>query len=186
MKRCVSATSLVTSSRRSTVHRTFRGSPISLAAQRLRIGSAAARTEFPDEAVPPKSTSIRCVSATPLRGVRATSSSGAGASPFAIAFSVVAVRETLPRTIWYAASAVSASLTASIDSPSASSSLLIRVKSSPVAPADCRRLVTCAALSTHFLNSLRPSTTLLAATCSSGCVSGSSRPAASGASCRSG
>ena len=43
--------------------------------------------------------SSRCVSDVPDRGVRATSSSGGGASPCAIAASVLAVRDVLPRTI---------------------------------------------------------------------------------------
>ena len=44
--------------------------------------------------------STRCVIDVPVRGVRVTSSSGGGASPCAIAASVAAVRDVLPRTIW--------------------------------------------------------------------------------------
>ena len=90
----------------STVQRTFFGLPSSFAAHELSIGSAVARTEVLAAAqpvatggLPLKSCSTRCVSGMPERGVRATSSSGAGASPVAIALSVLARRDVLPRTI---------------------------------------------------------------------------------------
>ena len=101
------ATTAPSASTRSTVQRTLRGSPSSVAAQALSIGSAVARGDVDAAAQPVvaaasplNSSSSRCVNAMPLRGVRITSSSGAGASPLAIADSVAAMRSVLPRAIW--------------------------------------------------------------------------------------
>ena len=81
-------------------------SPSSLNAQKLSIGSALERARVAALTQPGVftfgpliSSSSRCVSEVPERGVRATSSSGGGASPCAIAASVLAVRDVLPRTI---------------------------------------------------------------------------------------
>ena len=81
-------------------------SPSSLNAQKLSIGSALERTRAAALIQPGVFTlgplirsSSRWVSDVPERGVRATSSSGGGASPCAIAASVLAVRDVLPRTI---------------------------------------------------------------------------------------
>ena len=80
-------------------------SPSSLKAQKLSIGSALERTRAAALIQPGVFTlgplirsSSRWVSDVPDRGVRATSSSGGGASPWAIAASVLAVRDVLPRT----------------------------------------------------------------------------------------
>jgi hypothetical protein len=89
------------------VQRIFVPLPMSLEAQALSIGSALARG---DELVasqpglttglPLNSTMSRCVRGVPVRGVRMTSSSGGGASPWAMAASVLATRDVLPRATW--------------------------------------------------------------------------------------
>ena len=103
----VSATAPVVSSRRSMVQRILVALPRSFEAHALSMGSASARG---DELVasqpgltaglPLNSTMSRCVSAVPVRGVRMTSSSGGGASPCAMALSVAATRDGLPRATW--------------------------------------------------------------------------------------
>ena len=63
--------------------------------------TAAARGDFAAGlATAFNSTTTRCVSAMPVLGVRAISSSGGGTSPLAIACSVAAVRVMFPRTAW--------------------------------------------------------------------------------------
>ena len=90
---------------RSTVRRTCFAGPSSRAAQASRRGSALARGERDSVGQPlgaailsANSTTTRWVTAMPLRGVRATSSSGGACEPAAIACSVDAARAVLPRT----------------------------------------------------------------------------------------
>ena len=94
---------------RSTAKRTRAGAGSSCPAHAFSRGSAAARGDAPVaaqpcgtsfEPVPDNNHTTRCVTPMPLRGVRATSSSGGGASPCAIAASVLAPRTVLPRTVW--------------------------------------------------------------------------------------
>src|SRR5215217_6277636 len=98
------ATLPVESSIRSTVQRTFRASPSSALIQALSHRSRTPRAVLLDQPppafdVPLNRTITRCVIALPVRGTRATSSSGGGASPCAMALSVVATRVGFPRAI---------------------------------------------------------------------------------------
>jgi hypothetical protein len=100
----VSITAPVVGWTHSTGQRTV-GSPKSFAAHMLRYGSAARRcgisgaAHFTGRAAdPPNNVTSRYVRPMPVRGVSTTSSSGGGASPLAIASSVLAVRSGLPCT----------------------------------------------------------------------------------------
>ena len=107
--------------------RTRLAGPSRLPAHASSAGSTFARTCVasvgqPVPAGASASTSRRCVTAVPERGVRTTCTSGAWASPRESASTVAPARCALPCTAWWTLSAMSRSASASTASSSARSS----------------------------------------------------------------